>query len=165
MYRVATTLLMAATVFLHTVIGCGICRSCERDIPASQSIATPHANSECGDCNADGHDECDSHPSPAVVASAIASFDASAVDLPHCECGGDGGKPLSHPCGHGTCSLRVTKFLNITNSAIPDTAVTWLTVDDLQKPAIEELRSYPTRRLRHRPQQLRSHLSLQVLLI
>lgn len=165
MHRVATTLLTAATVLLHTVIGCSACRLCERYASESPSVAVTQAISECHGCRAGVHRECDSLHSQVVVSSAIVTVDTFAANGLHCECGGPGAEPLSHPCGHGTCSLRITKYLSLSGSTIPDAPVIWLAIDDLQKPIVEELRAYPIRRLRYRPQQLRTHLSLRVLLI
>lgn len=164
MHRAVLTFVTAATVFLHTVIGCGACRFCESS-PATISSTSTAQTPVCLDCTVGHRQHCCSKRTPVAPSMSERNVDFDASKSETCECDSRQRHRPLFPCGHGACSFQVFKFLSDAGTAMPDAMGTWSTIDDFREPDVEELRHSSARGVRHHPPRLRSHLTLRILLI
>lgn len=164
MHRAVLTIVTAATVFLHTVIGCGACRFCESSSATISSTSTAQTPVR-RDCTVGHRHHCCSKRTPVAPSMSERNVDLDVSKSETCECDSRQGHRPLFPCGHGECSFRVVKFLSSAGTAMPDTMGAWSTIDVLLEPDVEELRLSSARGIRHHPPRLRSHLALRILLI
>lgn len=161
MLRFMTSLMTAATVLWHAVVGCQTCHS--RHVEARADHGTV---SECCNTFTCRRNDCTCKSRSCKAHESSTKREVCTAGTSSCVVQNDSHELPSEPCDGSSCLSCSSKSIPMERPFFRDCAVSWLASADLLVIDGRHLSASRTARpMDDRPPSLRSHLALRILLI